>query len=393
MEIRGYREGDLGAMARLAATAFGFGVEGAERYFDPEKNPRLDVDLVYVVEEDGEARAGATVLPLEVFVDGHAVPMGGIAAVMTHPAYRRRGYAGDLMRAVLAAMRERGVHLSVLWPFAHAFYRAFGWELAAEAIAYTLKPTDLPTSPEQKRVRARRDGDLPRMMELFDREAAGHQICVRRTEDHWRRGPRVGEERETAVYERDGKVEGYLAYGISGWKEGRTPPRTMNVQELVATDKGAWEALVSFLAAQDPLVFEIKLFTPQRRPLHPYLASSYVDAKVEPDFMLRLVDVRGALGLLRRSTPEPLTLEVTDDVIPENTGLYTLGDGEVVVGAEAGETVALDVRRLAQLYAGYLSAEDLHRNGCVRPSSPRALELLSASFPPADPWISSPDHF
>lgn len=59
-----------------------------EGYYTPEKNPRIDLDLVYVIEQDGEARVTAAVLPLEVFVDGVAVPMDGVAAVNTHPAYR-----------------------------------------------------------------------------------------------------------------------------------------------------------------------------------------------------------------------------------------------------------------------------------------------------------------
>ncbi len=69
--------------------------------------------------------------------------------------------------------------------------------------------------------------------------------------------------------------------------------------------------------------------------------------------MLRLVDVEGALGHLERSPDAPLVLEVADDVVPENGGFYTIGGGEVVRGAEASEKVSLDVRQLAQLYAGY----------------------------------------
>jgi predicted acetyltransferase len=62
-------------------------------------------------------RATAAVFPLEVFVDGKPLPMGGITDVATHAAYRRRGYVGELMRATLDGMRERGVHLSMLYPF------------------------------------------------------------------------------------------------------------------------------------------------------------------------------------------------------------------------------------------------------------------------------------
>ena len=280
------------------STAFGPSIARTREYFDREKNPRLDPDGVYVVEEDGEVRASTVVLPLEAFVDGRLAAMGGIAVVMAHPAYRRRGYAGELMRAVLRGMRERGMHLSMLWPFSHAFYRAYGWELAGEAIAYTFKPTDLPTSPEQRHVRAYREADLPGVMALFEGWAARHQLCVRRSEAFWRKTI-ANEERQTAVYEGDGRVEGYVIYGMSGWREDRSPRRVLTVDELVAGSQAAREALISFMAVQDPLVFEIRYATPRGEPLHPYLKSSYVEAKVDPEFMLRIVDVEGALASAR----------------------------------------------------------------------------------------------
>lgn len=392
MELRKYRVEDRGALARLAKTAFGDpGGSGYwESYYDPE-NERLDTEGVHVIEEDGEPRATATVLPLEVFVDGETVPMGGVAAVTAHPAYRRRGYAGELMRAALRDMRERGTHLSMLWPFAHAFYRAYGWELAGETISYTLKPTDLPTSPEQQHVRAYREEDLPRMMVIFEAETSGHALCVRRNEGRWRQY--LGrKEQEAAVYEREGRVEGYVIYNMSDWSHESYPHRTLNVSELAGETREAREAMISFMAAQDPLVFKIKYSTPRGEPLHPYLQSSHVKAEIEMEFMLRLVDVEGAMGF-KALRGDPLVLEVSDDIIPENAGEYTVSNGGVVRGAEAGERVSLDVRRLAQLYAGYLPARQLARNGLVKPSSSGAVELLEAHFPVGDPWVSEPDHF
>ena len=105
MDLREYREGDLDELTRLGVAAFGGSVSDWEGHFLPDKNSRLDLERVYVIEDDGEVRASVTVLPLESFVDGEPRPMGGIAAVMAHPAYRRRGYAGDLMRAALRDMR------------------------------------------------------------------------------------------------------------------------------------------------------------------------------------------------------------------------------------------------------------------------------------------------
>jgi predicted acetyltransferase len=390
LETRKYRAEDLGPLARMASLAFGGSVADWEKYY--ADSPRVELDQVYVLEENGEPRATAAVLPLEVFVDGRPAPMGGVAAVATDPAYRRRGYAGELMRATLQGMREWGMHFSMLWPFAHAFYRAYGWELAGEAVAYTLKPTDLPTSPEQMRVRACTEEDMPRMADVLEKEAAEHSCCVRRGEGRWRE-VLAREDWWAAVYEREEHLEGYVLYRMSDWREDRTPPRTLVVQEIVWRTAEALEGLISFLAAQDPLVFEIRHHTPRGDPLHPYLRSSYVKADIEPEFMLRLVDVEGALNLLDRALGEPLVLEVSDDVVEENAGSYTVGDGKVVRGAEAEERVVLDVRQLAQLYAGYLPARQLARHGLLELGSPEALELLGVLFPVDDPWVYPPDHF
>ncbi|MGH3145257.1 MAG: GNAT family N-acetyltransferase [Rubrobacter sp.] len=392
MKLREYREGDLDALTRLGVAAFGGSVSDWEGHFLPDKNPRLDPERVYVIEEDGEVRASTTVLPLESFVDGEPCPMGGISAVMAHPAYRRRRYAGDLMRAALRDMRERSTHLALLSPFAHAFYRSFGYELATEVIEYTLKPTDLPSSPEQSRLRAYRDGDLPAMMDLLEAESRGHQLCALRSEAYWR-AFLARKEIEATVYEVGGGVRGYMIYNMSGRREGREPGRRLEVEELVAGTPEARLGLISFLAALDPNAFEIRYWTSHGDPLHPYLRSSYVKARVRPDQMLRLVDVEGALRLLDRNGGGPVVLEVADDGIPENAGEYTVGGGEVVRGAEAGDRASLDVRQLAQLYAGYLPASQLARHGLVEPSSGRALDLLETLFPVGDPWVFGPDHF
>lgn len=391
MELRRYREGDVDALARVAVAAFGSSVSDWEKYFDPDQNARLDLGQVHVVEEDGEIRASATILPLESFVDGEPRPMGGISAVMVHPAYRRRGYAGKLMRAVLRDMRERDVALSLLSPFAHAFYRVFGYELASEAIEYRLKPTDLPTSTEQSHLRAYREEDLSSLIGLYEAEAERHALSVRRSEGHWKYT--VSErDRAVAAYERDGEIEGYVIYRLSGWED-RDPRRTMYVDEFIGATLRAREAIFSFMAALDPMVYGIKLYTPRGEPLHPYLKSSYVKAKIEPDQMLRLVDVEDALRYLERAPEAPLVLNISDDVIPENAGEYTVGNGEVLRGAEADDRVSLDVRRLAQLYAGYLPVRDLARHGLLEASSPQALDLLESLFPVGDPWLAAPDHF
>lgn len=387
MEIRRYKKKDLEPLARMISLAFGDTVEDGRRDYDPRRNVRLDLEQVHVVEEDGEARASATVLPLEAFVDGEAVPMGGVSAVFAHPAYRRRGYAGKLMRTLLSDLRERGVHLSTLWPFNHAFYRAFGYELAGESIGYKLNPGELETSDEQRNVRAFREGDVPGLVSVFEELASRHQLCVKRGEKVWEKIP-SRKEWNLAVHEREGNIEGYILYRMTNLDD----KRCVKVLNLVAATNEAREGLLSFLAAYDTDLL-VTLDTPRGEPLHPYLVSSHVEMRLESEFMLRLVDVEGALGHLDRETGSPLVLEVSDDVVPENDGEYTVGSGKAYRGGGARHRVKLDVRQLAQLYAGYLPARQLAGRGLIQPDSEEALDLLDAFFPVGDPWVYPTDHF
>jgi predicted acetyltransferase len=166
----------------------------------------------------------------------------------------------------------------------------------------------------------------------------------------------------------------------------------VKVEELVAVTREARAGLLSFLASYNPEDFSIQLSTSRGTPLHPYLADSDVDARIQPGLMLRLVDVEGALRF-KTFRGEPLVLDVSDDVLPENAGEYTIGNGEVVRGAEVEERVSVDVRQLAQLYAGYLPARELARHGLIGSSSAEALSLLEVHFPVGDPWVSALDHF
>jgi predicted acetyltransferase len=230
------------------------------------------------------------------------------------------------------------------------------------------------------------------MMTLREQDASRHPLFVRRDKGRWQQIFARGEQ-EAAVYDAQGRVEGYLLYKQA---ERDGSPRVLALSELVAETPEAREALISFAAAFDPLMFGVKYSVPRGEPLHPYLPNSFVDIRISPGFMLRLVNVEGALRLLgsrSEALRAPLVLEVGDDAISENAGEYTVGGSGVTRGAETEDRVALDVRQLAQLYAGYLSARQLARRGLVRASSVKALGLLETLFPPSDPYVSLPDDF
>jgi predicted acetyltransferase len=108
-------------------------------------------------------------------------------------------------------------------------------------------------------------------------------------------------------------------------------------------------------------------------------------------WMLRVVDVRTALA--ERGYPltvdAELELHVTDDVLPGNDGDYMLsvsgGKAEVRIGGSG--RIRIDVRGLASLYTGYLSAHELIATGYIE-ASDEDLSVADAVFAGPAPWLA-----
>jgi aminoglycoside 2'-N-acetyltransferase I len=80
----------------------------------------------FLVEEDGEIRAHASVVGRELHAGEHRLAAGYVEAVATWPAHKRRGYG-------TAVMREVGAHIDRTFPLGAldtgrpGFYERLGW--------------------------------------------------------------------------------------------------------------------------------------------------------------------------------------------------------------------------------------------------------------------------
>src|SRR5690606_40607540 len=62
-----------------------------------------------------------SLLPLEVWIGGRKLAMGGVAGVASWPDARRQGGVRRLLQHAFGRMRENGQSLSMLAPFSFAF--------------------------------------------------------------------------------------------------------------------------------------------------------------------------------------------------------------------------------------------------------------------------------
>jgi predicted N-acetyltransferase YhbS len=117
--------------------AYGFSPGAFERGYPHIYRPGAALcETAYVVDCEGEIVSHVGLYPIEVVVQGVAVPIAGIGAVGTKPSERGKGHMTRLLYHVIDEMRAQGYPLSWLGGDRQR-YSAFGWERAG--LAYDLR--------------------------------------------------------------------------------------------------------------------------------------------------------------------------------------------------------------------------------------------------------------
>ena len=338
----------------------------------------------------GHVAGGLGMLVMGQWFGGRSVPIVGVNAVAIAPEHRSRGIGSQLLRSMFEELHARAIPLSTLYPATQVVYRRAGYEHAGVAVSYALPAHALDPRGRSLEMRRANDGDEGTIHALYAERARRTSGNLDRNEYMWRRKTRA---RDTALntyfVERDAAPEGYIIY------EQRQSPderdRNLAVRDLVALTPEAARTVLAFLADHRSTVDNIQWMGAPADPLLFHLPNQGYKITWYEQWMLRVVDVRGALEA-RGYSPAlqaELHVDVRDDALGWNAGRWTLtvanGRGEVRPGGTGA--VTLDIRGLAPLYSGYLSAEELRSTGLVE-GAPDSLALATLVFGGPSPWMA-----
>lgn len=376
------------ALADLLSHAFAFPAADAPVWFE-----RAGHDHVLAWREGGGLVGGLITIPMGQYFGGASVPMEGVAGVGVAPEHRANGAATRMMQALVRDMRARGVALSTLYPATVPLYQRAGYERAGGRWRTAVRPQELPTrhDPALRVVTLPsvgegetlalyeahcrlRNGPLDRGPYLWSRIQSPVRMTVRRMGI---RGPDV--------------LEGYVVVSHVA-KDGHDTE--VAVVDAVAATARAADAILATLGAYRSLAQEVRWHGGPHDTLTQRLRDRRHAVTLTDFWMLRLVDVPRALAL-RGYNPfvkAAVTFVVRDEVVPENEGAWRVAveGGRVEVTRSEGGGVALDVRALATLYAGFRTAEALAADGLAA-GDDRDLAAATALFAGATPALA--EHF
>jgi len=321
--LRTLTEADFEQSMRLSSFAFQYPLT-AEQLEDRRAGFLTGNDYRVGIFDNKQLCAQATLLHLNVYVNGEVLSMGGIAGVSTWPEHRRHGYVALMLKELLAVMKKNGQTISMLHPFSFSFYRKFGWESYVEYKKYQLSADHLPSL--RKRFSSKQLGAVERLQDwqslasVYDRYAEQYNGMLKRNDSWWKE--RVSTRKPgiyAGAYNVHRELAGYLIYEVSN--------RVMTIHEFIALTKEAEQQLLLYIAQHDSMIESVTWTTPADDCFAYGLDNPRIKQEIIPYFMARIVDAEQFIAQYRfkpSDQDEEFSLCIEDEHAPWNNGNYKL---------------------------------------------------------------------
>lgn len=380
-------EAHVDSVAELEAAAFAFPAGEAGDWF-----ARAGHENMRVFREGDSVAAALMLVPMGQFFGGRSVKTMGVAGVAVALDRRQRKLGQRLMKASLLEAHERGFALSTLYPATRTLYRSVGYDLAGKLVEITLHTSRLELCERFEPLDVRpMTAELEPLTEaLYAERAAALHGHLDRGPYIWSRvrRPRKGTCRGFAFFD-DESLVAYTYFTQESQASGHDHDAV--VTDFVAKDARGYAALFEFYRGQRSVLDSIRLKGNASAPYLSLLREPRHDEEAMIDWMIRIVDLPAAV-LARGYSPRTsatVTVEVRDEVIAENRGVWTISleDGTASVKAGGTPRVSLDIRALAPIYAGYYTASEACLLGALAGEAD-ACQALDAIFQSPMPGMS-----
>jgi predicted acetyltransferase len=392
--VRAAREDDLERLVEIHACAYpdGGGYDHHERKFTHASFGGLA--NFRVVESGSRVVGHAALYPLEVWVGGRKVPVGGIASVGVAPEVRGRGVAHALLERMHREIEEQNAALALLYPFREGFYQELGYATTAPFISLRVAAVSLAGAFAAHRADLAGFSVVPlegalvgQAKALYEEVAKSGSGAVARTEARWMRLFARESRHWLAVTDGD-RLEGYLSMSYEA--PVANARQSLVVHELIARSQAARHALILVLGRQRDQVDDVELTVPLGDPLPFVLADASGwrrgDARkahplgsVAAGPMVRVADVGRALAARGYARDGELTVRAADPRLAETVRLAAWGGRAETEPSSGVPDIELPRPLLGSLIAGGLRPSEAADLGILR-GHPAAVRLADELF-------------
>ena len=276
--------------------------------------------------------------------------VGGVAS---KPEYRRLGGVREIFNKVFTYSREKGAHISILFPFSIGYYRKFGYETIFSYInaECSFKVFERIERFSQLTLATIEHKDI--LSDIYKTlTLKNHMMFTRENGKDFCFEP-YKKSKFTYFYSEENS-KGYITFTP------HRPTRTLNVEELLFTDKNVLAKLLGFLRMYEGN-YDFVSFTklPLNSPVFSIIGdeNNLVKRTLHYGGSGRILDITAVLSANEYPMEKgSFSLKITDEQIPENNGIYTVeyenGVGTVRKNESDFYDLSLDAPAAARVLLG-----------------------------------------
>lgn len=296
---------------------------------------RMFFDAVYVDDEAltiEDPQTGLTVsslllLSYSMTFHGHNVGLGYIYGAGTLKKFRARGFMSTLLRKALREASDRGDTFAALIPATDSLRRYYGkFGFATVFYSRPERYTSIHRFPYSENY-TQTGADSPALYEAFERMMSLRPCCVQHSRAQF------------LTLMDDARLCGHGFAAVSDAATGRVramvwavpevASNVLRIRELLADSDDSANAVLSALTSKYPQ----RPLTIMARP-----SNDVAGGNLTAGGMARVVNAESALRIVAAKHPSTrLLIRLTDPLLPENSGLYTLNCGSLSVNYDTTE--------------------------------------------------------
>lgn len=312
----------------------------------PPENRKDRITSDFVAEENGQIMGAFSVLDLTCTREDRAtLKCAGIAGVAVAPMHRHLGVGSAMMAWAVPYLKSQGYHVASLYGFRESFYRKFGYEVCGKRLEIEVPSHRLPRIKPELPVRLlnwQDHAELQACQAAFARKFTCMNI---REEMHWKR---VLNDKKV-IYAVGDPVEAYaiLDHSWEFWV-----PQWIN--EIAYSSVRGFKSLIAVLSQICINKTSLKWFDTLDTPYLQIFTDQGVIAQDKSRVMYRLLDVPAAIQALSPNNGGAFSMEVKDDLIPDNSGCWRVEDNGASVTCQRVNSADLygDIQAWTVAYFG-----------------------------------------
>ena len=292
MRMRYLRQEEKGKSRELYETCF---PEDSAKFIDYYYEEKCRDNEIIVLEDQNQICSMIHANPFSVSCCGQQAAVHYLVAVATDPAYRRQGCMRRLVQNLLQKERNNGEPFSFLMPANPAYYEPFGYRYWENQHIWEIENSQIEKlyGYVQKQKNCARDADNEELAQIANQILKEKfDLYIRRNASYYERMKKEQQSEDgdvVPVYDGNRQLCGSFCYSTEDGFEIREP---------------LWKADVKLPGEPE------SLFLPTEQ--------------VKPVMMGRILNLPAFVKLLRFADVYERTLQIRDELLPENNGCYRI---------------------------------------------------------------------